>query len=196
MTICAQSVRGFRLDAQNKEIRYTYKDYYSWDDDTRSELIGGIAYVMSPAPSQAHQTIVGRLFRKISDFLDNNPCQIFMAPFDVRLNAESSDDTVVQPDLLVICDNSKLDGKACVGAPDMVIEVLSQNTARRDRLDKFRLYEKSGVREYWIVDNDNLTIHVHILENGRYFTKVFGDKDELHLHVLKGCIINLSEVFV
>ena len=183
------------MDAQNKETHYTYADYCAWDEEMRYELIDGIVYAMSPSPSQAHQTIVGRLFRKIGDFLDGRSCQIFIAPFDVRLNAESGDDTVVQPDLLVVCDKSKLDGKACVGAPDMVIEVLSQGTARRDRLEKFRLYEKAGVREYWIVDYDDSTIHVHILDNGRYYTQVFGERDNLHIHVLEGCVINLSEVF-
>ena len=184
------------MDAQNNEKHYTYADYYTWDDDKRYELIDGIVYVMSPAPYQAHQMIIGRLFRIISDFLDDKPFQIFMAPFDVRLNAESGDDTVLQPDLMVICDNSKLDGKACVGAPDIVIEVLSKSTAHRDRLEKFRLYEKAGVKEYLIVDNDNLTIHAHILENSRYYTQVYGDGDKLHMHVLEGCVINLSDVFV
>ena len=184
------------MDARNEEKRYTYTDYCEWDDDTRYELIDGTVYVMSPAPSQAHQTIVGRLFRIISNYLDNTPYRIFMAPFDVRLNAGSGDDTVVQPDLIIVCDNSKLDGKACVGAPDMAIEVLSQSTARRDRLEKFRLYEKAGVGEYWIVDYKNSIIHVHILENGRYFTQVFGDGDNLPIHSLEGCAINLSDVFM
>ena len=184
------------MDAQNNDKHYTYSDYCKWDDDKRYELIEGIVYVMSPAPYQAHQMIIGRLFRKISDYLDDKPFHIFMAPFDVRLNADSGDDTVVQPDLMVICDCSKLDGKACVGAPDVVIEVLSKSTARYDRLDKFRLYEKAGVKEYLIVDNDDLTIHAHILENGRYYTQVYGDGDELRMHVLEGCAIILSDVFV
>jgi len=183
------------MDAQRIETHYTYADYCAWDDETRYELIDGVPYAMSPAPTQAHQTIIGRIFNEIFNFLKGKPCQIFLAPFDVRLNAEAGDDTVVQPDLLVVCDKTKLDGKACVGAPDMVIEVLSQSTARHDRLVKFRLYEKVGVREYWIVDHENSIVEVHILENGHYNKQAFGESDDLHVHILEGCTINLADIF-
>ena len=114
----------------------------------------------------------------------------------MRLNgAGSDDDTVVQPDLVVICDRSKIDDKGCNGAPDMVIEILSPSTARHDKLVKFQLYQNAGVREYWIVDPDTKTVQAHVLESGRYFTAAYGDADTAPVYVLDGCTINLTDVF-
>ena len=105
------------------------------------------------------------------------------------------DDTVVQPDLVVICDHSKLSGTGCVGAPDMVIEILSPSTARNDRTLKFDIYRRSGVREYWIVDPDTKTVSVHVLKSGEYVTRAYTDADSVAVHVLEGCTINLADVF-
>ncbi|MDR0310408.1 MAG: Uma2 family endonuclease, partial [Acidobacteriota bacterium] len=120
-----------------------------------------------------------------------------IAPFDVRLNADTYDDTVVQPDLLVVCDRSKPDGKCCVGVPDMIIEILSPSSGRHDKLVKFHLYQKAGVREYWIVDPETKTVQVCILENGKYVTTMYGDTDTdtVPVHVLDGCVIGLKDVF-
>jgi len=175
--------------------RYTYADYCTWDDSERWELIEGIPYAMSPAPSQHHQEISGELHLQLATFLKGKPCKVFHAPFDVRLNVDDEDDTVVQPDLLVVCDHSKLDGKCCRGAPDLVIEILSPSTARHDRMVKMQQYQQAGVREYWIVDPDTKTVQVCILENGRYFVTAYADTDTAPVAVLPGCEINLSDVF-
>lgn len=117
---------------------YTYRDYYTWPIDERWELIDGKAYNMSPAPTRRHQEVAGELFRQTANFLQNHPCQIYAAPFDVRLprGGEADDliDTVVQPDLSVICDSEKLDKAGCRGAPDWIIEVLSPATAAKDQV--------------------------------------------------------------
>ena len=178
-----------------EEQRFTYADYCAWDDGERWELIDGVSYLMSPAPLRVHQEISIKLSWKLQSFLNGKPCKLFAAPFDVRLNADTFDDTVVQPDLLVVCDRSKLDDRGCVGAPDMVIEILSRTTERYDRLVKFQLYQKAGIREYWIVDPDIRAVQVNILENGKYVTTMYGDADTAPVHVLPGCEINLREVF-
>jgi len=177
---------------------YTYTDYLEWDDDERLELIDGAVYMMSPAPTQAHQEIIGGLYRQFADFLDGKPCKIFIAPFDVRLNVKDRDDTVLQPDLLVVCDKSKLDGKSCLGAPDLVVEIISPSTARRDRLTKFIKYQKAGVREYWIVDPDTKTAQVHILDGGTYMNPksgIYSDEDMVSSHVLEGFSVDMKKVF-
>lgn len=127
--------------------RYTYADYVSWSDDTRWELIDGVAYAMVPAPTTRHQAIQLNLARLVSNFFYGKPCKPFLAPIDVKL----SDSDVVQPDLLVVCDPKKIEEKAIVGAPDLVIEILSPSTETRDRREKKMLYESFRVPEYWLV---------------------------------------------
>jgi len=175
--------------------RYTYADYCSWDDGKRWELIDGIAYAMVPAPTRAHQGISGNLHSQLHGFLKGKPCKLYAAPFDVKLEAEDYDDTVVQPDLVVICDPSKLDDKGCNGAPDLVVEILSPSTASNDWVTKLALYQKAGVREYWIVDPDSQTVSVHLLEDGRYFVTGYLNTGTLPVHVLEGCEIILADVF-
>ena len=138
---------------RKEEARYTYADYMAWEDGERWEIIEGVPYLMSPAPTWVHQGISGELFLQIATFLKGKPCKVYAAPFDVRLFPadDDSDDTVVQPDIVVVCDRSKLDRSGCRGAPDMLVEILSPSTARHDQLVKLQLYKKAGVREYWIV---------------------------------------------
>jgi len=183
------------MEALLEERHYTYADYCAWDDSERWELIDGIAYAMSPAPSRIHQTVSGRIFRKIGDYLDGRSCQVFFAPFDVRLNAADADDTVVQPDILVVCDDSKLDDRGCIGAPDMVMEILSQSTAIHDRVIKFKKYLQAGVREYWIVDPDSKTVSAHVLKDGEYVTRAYAATDTAPVHVLDGFTLDLADVF-
>ena len=180
---------------------YTYADYCTWDDDKRWELIDGIAYAMA-APTIAHQRISLRLIRQIDHFLQGKPCELFHAPFDVRLFAnqddesDGSDDTVVQPDILVVCDRAKLsDGKSCKGAPDLVVEILSSSTANKDRILKLRKYRKSGVRECWIVDPNAHTVRVFLLKDGKFTGRKYGEADSVPVTVLPGLTISLPDVF-
>lgn len=152
---------------------YTYADYLKWQFDESVELIKGKIYRMSPAPKRAHQLAVSHILVDISLHFGNNSCQIYTAPFDVRLpvrNERKPDQlhTVVQPDICVICDLSKLDDDGCLGAPDWIIEIISPRTAKNDFNEKFNLYQESGVREYWIVQPKEKAVNVYGLEDGQY----------------------------
>jgi Uma2 family endonuclease len=158
--------------AQQRSERYTYADYLAWPDDTRYELVDGVAHGMAPAPTRVHQTVVGELFRQVANALQSKPCQAFVAPFDVRLpRAEEADeqvDTVVQPDVLVVCDAGKLDERGVRGAPDWVAEVLSPSSAGHDQITKLAAYERAGVREYWLHHPTDRLLTVYRLEGGAY----------------------------
>ena len=187
------------MDAALKIDEYfTYTDYCSWDDNERWELIDGVPCAMSPAPTERHQDAVGVIYTQLFFFLRGKPCKVFIAPFDVRLNANESDDTVVQPDILVVCDKTKLDGKSVVGAPDFVVEVLSPSSHHHDLITKLKLYMKSGVREYWIVDPDSKTVSTHVFNRTRTgsVSSIYDEsEDAAPVAVLEGCTINLTEVF-
>jgi len=183
------------MEELREDRRYTYADYCTWDDNERWEIIDGEAYSMSPAPRPRHQSVIGEIYGQLRGFLKGKPCKAFIAPFDVRLDETGQDDTVVQPDLVVICDRSKIDDKGCNGAPDLVIEVLSPASASRDRWVKFNLYQRFGVREYWIVDPDSGTVAAHLLESGKYTAFAYGDTGTAPVAVLPGCDIDLKEVF-
>jgi len=177
------------------EKRYTYADYASWDDEIRYELIDGVPYLMS-SPSQTHQKISMELSRQLANFLKGKPCEVYHAPFDVCLNAMGDEDnTVVQPDILIVCDISKLDGKRCNGAPDMVVEILSPSNKSHDSLLKFNKYMQTGVREYWVVDPNAKTVRVCILNGGKYEMQDYSATDTVPVHVLDGFLINMREVF-
>lgn len=158
--------------ARRDANRYTYGAYRAWTDDARWELIDGHAYMMAPAPTRAHQVVVGEVFFQIRRQLEGHRCRPFVAPFDVRLprGTERDDDvdTVVQPDLVVMCDPAKLDERGCRGTPDWVIEVLSPATADHDHRVKRALYERVGVPEYWLLHPSDRTLHVYCLEAGAY----------------------------
>ncbi len=152
---------------------HTYSDYLSWPEDIRYELIDGSAYLMTPAPALDHQEIAGEIYRQLANALLGTPCRAFVAPVDVRLpkSDEPDDriDTVVQPDVLVVCDSSKLDRRGVRGAPDFVVEVLSPASAVHDHLVKRRIYERAGVLEYWLVHpTDRLLTSYYGLVDGRY----------------------------
>ena len=152
--------------------RYSFADVLAWDDSERVEIIDGEAFMMA-TPLTVHQRISGRLFWEIYDFLRGKICEVFHAPFGVRLFEQDGDrpedvDTMVEPDLTVVCDPEKLDKFGCKGAPDMVIEILSPSNRRHDLGVKYRLYERAGVREYWVVDPEKKTVQVCRLEDGLY----------------------------
>jgi Uma2 family endonuclease len=178
-----------------KEEYYTYADYVTWPDDVRYELIEGVPYMMSPGPVRIHQKIVGAIFYQLYDYLVGKKCEVYDAPCDVRLNADEEDDTVVQPDVLVVCDEEKLDDGGIKGAPDMVVEVLSPSTERHDAFVKLNLYRKYGVKEFWIVNPASKVLTVHLLKNGEYITSAYGEDDIAPVSVLDGCEINLKKVF-
>ena len=175
--------------------QYTYEDYAGWNDDVRYELIDGKAYMMS-APSVTHQSISMELSRQIASFLVGKQCSVFAAPFDVCLFGKGDeDDTVVQPDIVVICDREKLDSKRCNGAPDMIIEITSPSTSRHDRITKLNKYMQAGVREYWVVDTDDKGVAVHILENGKYVISAYEGTETISVNILDECTIILPDVF-
>jgi Uma2 family endonuclease len=152
--------------------QYTYADYLTWRFNERVELIKGWLYKMSPAPRRVHQKIEGVLFYEFFSFLKNSKCEVYQSPFDVRLKRNKGQDdeidTVVQPDICVICDKSKLDDAGCLGAPDLIVEVLSDSTAKKDYNEKFNLYEENGVKEYWIANPATQTIEIFSLINEKY----------------------------
>ncbi len=184
-----------------EERLYTFADYLKWNDGKRYELIDGQVYILAPAPSPEHQRISGELYRQISNYLLDKDCQVFAAPFDVRLpEGEERDEeilTIVQPDILVVCDKSKLDQRGLKGAPDMVIEIVSPSTAGRDRGVKRDLYERNGVREYWLVDYSNKTIEVYLLNEGNRYGKpvVYSAEEKVPVNIFEGLEIELSLVF-
>ena len=144
------------LPAIKKDEHWTYAHYKTWPDDERWELIHGVAYNMSAAPSTRHQAFLMYLVPKISRYLEGKPCRAFFSPFDVLLPTAGEDDdevdNVVQPDLVVFCDRSKITEKGARGAPDFAVEILSPSTSRKDQREKFDLYQEMGVREYWVAD--------------------------------------------
>ncbi len=147
--------------------RYTYKDYLSWPDEFRCELINGVIYDMCAAPRRAHQDVIRDLVEVFIDYFKGKPCKMYFAPFDVILTAfgdrESDSDTVVQPDLSVFCDRSKLTLAGATGAPDLVVEILSPSTAIKDQREKRVLYERHRVREYWVINPANETAMIYVL---------------------------------
>ena len=182
---------------------YTYADYLTWDFDYMVELIRGKVYKMSPAPTSFHQRVGGELHRQIANFLKKKTCKVFIAPFDVRLPQSKKKgnefiDTVVQPDICVICNPEKIDMAGCLGAPDWIIEILSPHTSAKDLRQKFDVYEQSGVKEYWVVHPMEATVLVFILnDDGRYISQVkpFVRTDKLAPVTIPGLEIDLEEVF-
>jgi len=185
--------------------RFTYRHYKTWPDSERWELIEGQAWAMSPAPNRLHQELTGKLYRKLGNYLEGRPCKVYISPFDVLLpedEAEDDDevDTVVQPDILVFCDRSKLTQAGARGAPDLAVEVLSPWTSKKDLNEKFRLYERQGVREYWVIDPAAWSLWVYRLERpGRFdpgeLRTRHGDTSPIASTVLEGFAVDPRELF-
>ncbi len=148
---------------------YTFKDYLSWKFKDRVELFRGFIAKMSPAPNFRHQEISSNLHGAMWHFLQRKPCKVIAAPFDVYLPSIKGDgQTVVQPDLCVICDSSKIKKQGCVGPPDLVIEILSLGNSRREVSTKFQIYEQAGVREYWVVFPYEQLIQQYVLQDDKF----------------------------
>ncbi len=184
--------------------RYTYADYLTWWDDVRRELFDGFVHLMCPAPSLKHQFVSGHIYRVIANHLYKKSCKVLMAPSDVRLPKENGEKfdkqiyTVVQPDIFVVCNTSKLDEKGCLGAPDLIIEIVSLKNAKRDVVEKKKLYEKHGVKEYWIVQPHDETVSVFLLDaKGKYqLENMYAGDDKVKVNCLNDFYVDLSEVFV
>jgi Uma2 family endonuclease len=182
---------------------YTYADYYSWRFEERLELIKGKIFKMSPAPGANHQTIALNIASELKLFLKNKPCKVFIAPFDVRLVRNEKSDkkvkTVVQPDVCVICDLQKLaDPRSCLGAPDLVVEVLSPGNNKKEVQIKYDLYEEFGVKEYWVVYPNEQSLFRYILnDEGKFIAEgrglTIGDK--LTTSILPGFELTLDDIF-
>ena len=172
---------------------YTYEDYLTWDDDVRYELINGVAYALA-APNLKHQEVLRELTLSIGNYLKGKSCKLFMSPVDVK-PFPNKNTIVLQPDLVVVCDKNKLDGKAVVGIPDIVIEILSPSTAQKDKLVKYNIYLDAGVLEYWIVDADAKVVNVFKRKNGHYLPFAYGEEDKIETDILEGLEINLGEIF-
>jgi Uma2 family endonuclease len=181
---------------------YSYADYLRWTFEDRVELIKGKIFHMSPGPNRSHQKVSASLGNKMYNFLDGHPCEVYFAPFDVRLpSKKGSEDkeifNVVQPDIMVVCDQRKLDDKGCIGAPDLVVEILSPFTAAKDLKNKYSLYEESGVREYWIVYPGEEIIEIFVLgDNGKFeLRNRFIGEDEIQSVVLVGFSLKARDIF-
>jgi len=196
------------MDAQEPEAKepdlsgsYTYADYLTWSWDEMVELIHGRIFKMSPGPGSNHQSISGNLFVPIWSYFRGKKCKVFSAPYDVRLPHSSKNDrdivTVVQPDICVICDPSKIDARGCLGSPDWIIEILSKHTSSKDIRLKFDVYESSGVKEYWVVHPEEQTVLIYSVENGKYkgSLRPFVVPDKISPVNFPDLIIDLEQVF-
>lgn len=187
--------------ALRKDERYSYADYLQWDEG-RWEIIDGEVFEMTPAPRPVHQEILGELHFILKKALQGNPCKIYLAPFDVRLapHSDAADHdvfTVVQPDIVVVCDEKKLDDRGCLGAPDFVVEILSPSTATRDLRTKRDLYERFGVAEYLLIHpTDQMAMLYRLNEQGSYDkAEIFGRDEQLTLTTFAELTIALAELF-
>ncbi|MEW5814563.1 MAG: Uma2 family endonuclease [Spirochaetota bacterium] len=196
-------MKNMGIPLKKNDRLYTYADYLTWPDEERWELIEGVAYDMSPAPNRRHQHILGQLFRKIADFLDDKPCQAYFAPFDLRLSekgpiAKDAEITnVVQPDLSVYCREHALDERGARGAPDLIAEILSPHTSLKDQREKLLLYERFQVKEYWIIDPERSFLWAYRLQDRDLYGKpeVFGPEDTVKSTALQGFSVNLGTLF-
>jgi Uma2 family endonuclease len=175
---------------------YTYADYLEWEGPGRYEVMYGDAYMMA-SPAVEHQAIVGELFTQFNIFLRGKPCRAFISPLDVRPFPEedNSDDTVVQPDLLVVCDKGKIAKGSINGAPDLVIEVVSPSNSEKELLLKFQMYLESGVREYWLVYPEEKRVLVYLFEAGQCKTFFYKENAVVPAAILPGLEIALESLW-
>ncbi|MCC5945721.1 MAG: Uma2 family endonuclease [Bernardetiaceae bacterium] len=189
------------LEDLDRNKTYSYADYLGWQFEQFVELLRGRLFPMA-APNRAHQKISMKLSYGLFLATKDSGCEVYAAPFDVRLvkNPEGKTDkeiyNVVQPDLCVICDPTKLDKRGCLGAPDLIVEIISNKNAKHDVVHKFNLYEENGVREYWLVRPSERTVQRFVLREGRYVSEgYFAEGDSISSFVLPDLNIDLNEVF-
>ncbi|TKC10886.1 Uma2 family endonuclease [Pedobacter polaris] len=191
----------YSVNDVDESLTYSYAHYLNWLFDERVELIKGKIFKMSPAPSRIHQEVFGAIFLSIGNFLKNKPCKVYGAPFDVRFPKKSKADaaifTVLQPDICVVCDLSKLDDKGCIGAPDIVVEILSPGNNKKELFNKYQVYEEFGVKEYWVVSQSDQNILIYTLNDLGKFqpSKIFTLGEAVTSSVLPGFVLELDDVF-
>lgn len=192
------------IDDLDLNKHYTYADYLTWNFWERVELIKGRLFKMSPAPNTYHQDILGKLFNPIFTFFNSGNCKVFPAPFDVRIPTppamkknDEDIESVIQPDITVICDMEKIDRRGCLGAPDWIIEIASPSTKKKDMENKFELYETSGVKEYWMVFPEEREIKAYHLNDEMKFVPNKDNylRDEISPHLFPELKIYLSDLF-
>lgn len=178
---------------------YSYADYLKWDFEEIVELIKGKIFTKAAAPSRKHQEVSGKIYLVLGNFLKNQKCKVYAAPFDVRFSKDpdfNKIDSVVQPDISVICDSNKLDERGCFGAPDLIVEILSPSNSKVELQNKFDLYQEFGVNEYWIILPAENTLQINILENGIYQpSRLFTSGQKVTSTVLPGFELDLEDVF-
>lgn len=186
---------------QRKNGSYTYGDYLTWPPEEKWEIIEGIAYRLGPAPSRRHQKVVTALVGEFYNFFKGKDCEVYGAPFDVRLpSGEEKDEeikTVVQPDIAVICDKAKLDERGCKGSPDLIVEVTSPGTASFDYIKKLALYEKHGVKEYWLVHpTDEIVMVYRRGADGKYGRpEIYARNDRVKVGLFENFYLSLEDIF-
>jgi Uma2 family endonuclease len=190
-----------KVEEPDPSMTYTYADYLKWQFEERLELFRGKIFKLS-APNTKHQVVSGNILAPLVIFLKKKPCQVFSAPFDVRLpvkNRKKDEEvtTVVQPDICVICDESKLDSRGCCGAPDLAVEILSPGNSKKEIRLKHELYEEAGVKEYWIVYPEEESIAVFLLNvNNKYDGAIiYASDDTIVSKSVPDFSINLTEIF-
>ena len=180
----------------NESRRYTYADYLEWEGPERYQIFSGEVFQMA-SPSVEHQAILGDVFSQFYNWLKGKTCRVFTAPIDVRLfpKKDKSDNTVVQPDMLVVCDENKIDKGSINGAPDMVIEIVSSSNTHNELFLKFQYYMKAGVREYWVIDPNRKNVQVHLYEDGHYITTLHENDTHIPVTILPGLLIAMNDLW-
>ena len=191
-----------KVEEPNSSFTYTYADYLKWQFEERLELIRGKIFKMSPAPAPLHQEVCSNLITAFNIYLKKKKCKVYPAPFDVRFPDKGNENdnqvtNVVQPDLSIVCDLSKIDARGCLGAPDLIIEVLSPGNSQKEVRLKFGVYEDAGVKEYWLVYPGEQSIAVFLLnEKGKYSgATLYAGKDKIHCQAVPGLIVKLKDIF-
>jgi Uma2 family endonuclease len=186
--------------SKKKQQKYSYADYLTWDEDNRYEIIDGEVFDMT-SPGVLHQRIVTELSRQMANFFDSKSCEVFVAPLDVLLakNVSRSDEvfTVVQPDIMVVCDPKKIEERGIVGAPDLVVEIISPSTAGKDNIIKPRVYEQAGVKEFWLISPLERLIRVNKLGKEGLFGRedIYDDTAQIEIAQFAGLSIDCRRLF-
>ncbi len=180
---------------------YSYADYLTWPEGERWEIIDGLAYLQA-VPSPLHQEILIGLSAQFYQYLSGKPCKVYPAPFSVRLIKDGEKENedikvVVEPDITIVCDKAKIDGKGCHGAPDLIVEIISPSSIKMDKLIKFNKYEKAGVKEYWIVEPEGKLVSVFVLLDDQRYGRpeIYTEDDKIKVSIFPDLMVDLKPVF-